>query len=708
MEHLREFRRNFFNNEAFIYWLLDYSAAIKMDFVESLNFLRLPVATCKKLLNTEPKVISSEYFKLCLRLYVSCMDTATELNMCLLDLLEFIKYGKLYGRSLRMDFLTEIGGRLDNSVISKHLLSTIFSSVHPKNICNFKVVYEILYEIYFALGPSKKEFLSYFCASIFEKECNGLNYANYSRVHGCKLPPGSVIVREFYREFSESCRKGEYVNLSAIIKSSAACIVHYLYSVDKTDMHFLRLWLKKCAKNKLESQLEKKMLGQKEYPFQLAVPTIAKLSNSNDEEIQKSLKFLMMEAFLIPLFYYINTIYNRNVSKEIFIHCYALNQICKNRPLIDIWLAYLGGQNKLHSVKKLLTAADENKSWDFLEFIFVNYKDDPSLFFSADLSKKTTDFLGGILKRRVWSSHLLSSKNCYHYLLSKKFSKKYEHDDVALCYLKEIPKLFTKIPSENLTAMFNQTFSKGRIWNTGYFVLGLKDSAMPLNLTQEDVEKWCAATRIECSLGMLHKSSEVRLSNRFFAVYFGHILRYLDNRFDEKDRLEAKLSSVYFLIKISLVHADNDLIKEMFDKLLHGTQPKYFTGILLLCLYKNPKLKYNLLDWIAFKVASRKRKRDLPREDTARALTAYREKLALATFKCSPGILMYRVIETNFIPIYQEFTSFHSLYKSLISRGHDCLLDIKSNNLVMYKKILSETVIVPPEIIDTLLSEDIK
>ncbi|KAI5151274.1 hypothetical protein ENBRE01_2021 [Enteropsectra breve] len=741
METLAGFRQNFFINSShinsfFIHWLFDNSARIKIEFIESLNLLRLPVEACKKLLETKIKVVNAEYFTLCIQLYVSSIDSTTGLATCLQDLMSFGKYGKLYSWVLRMDFLTEIRNKLVHTYCPEQL-STVLSSIFPDNIENLKALYEILYEVYFAMGPSKREFLDHFTTTVFKKECIALKHIDFSRVYRCKLPSGAEVTREFCRGFSERCASGQFLSLASSLPYSVAAVVRYLIRIDNTSDLFLSYWLKRCAKLKMDGYYEKNYQRKMEFPYQLYSSSIVHDNNGiknddinndnnhinndninninngningNNDNSHNSLTFLLSQAVVSTHFWLIRGKVLEMNFKGYFNLCYSLSQTYRNCPLVDLLIATFHMPNKMHLLRIFIGMADKAKNWELLEYIFVNYKYDPSIFFSGNLSEECKAHLVGIFNKRKWECHLLTNNYCHFYLEKITLLPGYEQNYVG--YLKELPGWFPQIPKTKITAMFNRAFSGRKIWNTGYLVLGLEKNDIPCDLSREDIERWCAATKIECFLFKLHKFLRMCSSNNFFATYFEYILGYLDKKLPNNQQLEAKLRLFYFLVKIALVHADGGVLNEMFSALLNASSPCYFTGILLFCLENKPGLKYRLLDWFAFRAASRKRKQGLANHTmVARALQEYRKGLEVVQFNCSSKMLAYTFTRSNFIAIYNEHTSakIKSAFKSLISQGTDILWEIKNKNFTLYKSILDETVVLPPEIFYKLRKEDLK
>ncbi|KAI5150588.1 hypothetical protein ENBRE01_1586 [Enteropsectra breve] len=709
MEILGAFRQNFFMNAAFMYWLFDQSATIKIEFIECLNLLRLPVGDCKKLLETKKETIGGEYFNICLRLYTSCMDSDVKLNTCIQDLMAFVKYNKMYSWGLRMAFLNAITNKLDSTVASQPL-STLINSMNPANFVQLQYVFEIYYEIYFAQKPSKKEILEYFSAAIFKKECIGLQFVNYSRVHGCKLPSGAEITREFFKEFSERCAKGDVASMAYNMPNSIIFVLNYLESVDGTAHLFTSFWLKQCAKSKITAHFEKHYLRQILSSYQLHLHAIINYSEKNKMEIQDSLKLLLTEGIISNCFW---TILWKNQMENFlnfFNTCHSLYSLYNNCPLVDIWINMLIQDKKTQMLENIVVAADRRQNAELMTYIFANYKHDPKLFFSNNnISRTGIDFLFNELKMTVWKNHILTNSNCHFYLDKTALLPNYEYDDTVINYLKELPGWFPHVLFSKFTTMFNRALVDGQIWNTGYMILAIPNYAIPTGQTQADIEKWCAATKIECMVSKLYFES-TNFSKKFFTIYFGYILSYLDKKLCYEEQLELKMSSVYHLTKIAMGHVDGELLKEMFAAILDTSCPHYFAGILLLCLEDYPALKFKLLDWFAYSAACRKRsQRPAKHETLAFILQKYRERMVLAKFNCSSKTLFCNVTSNNIITICNELACSEEMspFKYLISQGIEFLSDIKTTNFTMYKCILDETVVLPQNVFDGLKKRDI-
>ncbi|KAI5153375.1 hypothetical protein ENBRE01_3183, partial [Enteropsectra breve] len=291
---------------------------------------------------------------------------------------------------------------------------------------------------------------------------------------------------------------------------------------------------------------------------------------------------------------------------NVFSYCYALDKIYGSCPLVDLWITILVKAGKMDILRNIITVADKRKNGSLLKYIFLNYKCDPSFFFSDNISLAGRTILSREFKANMWKIHLMTNTHCFFYLEVMHFLDDYEHSDAAICRIKDLPGWFPRVPKEKIAAMFDMIFGGRKIQNTGYLVLALENTAIPTNLPQADVEEWCEATKIEYSLYKLYYFREVCSTNKFFATYFEYILSYLDKKLHDDRLLELKLCTAWYLIKIALLYANDEQLREMLSATINTSRPHYFASILLLCLEDNVKCK--LLDWFALRVTSRKRK----------------------------------------------------------------------------------------------------
>ncbi|KAI5155367.1 hypothetical protein ENBRE01_3520, partial [Enteropsectra breve] len=262
--------------------------------------------------------------------------------------------------------------------------------------------------------------------------------------------------REFYRGFADRCSNGQFFNLGSVINCSVNTIIHYLTQVDKTSTLFSHYWLKQCAKMKIEKYFEKNFLGQIECPNQQILPAIGHLSEEPDVEIQKSLRLLLMRSVVSSSLWFIYLRGQTAYLLNVFSYCYALDKLYGSCPLVDLWITILVKAGKMDILRNIITVADKRKNGSLLKYIFLNYKCDPSFFFSDNISLTSRTILSREFKANMWKTHLMTNTHCFFYMEVMHFLDDYEHSDAAICRIKELPGWFPRVPKEKIAAMFDR------------------------------------------------------------------------------------------------------------------------------------------------------------------------------------------------------------------------------------------------------------